>query len=313
MTISLRFRDNGTFRIVQFTDTHWANGGDRDVQTRALMAAVLDEEAPDFVALTGDVISGNNCEYPGASWKQAVEVIEARGIPWAAVFGNHDDEGSVSRKGLMDVQRECELGLSEPGPDDVSGVGNYVLSVRSRNDAGDAASLYFIDSNGYAETGIEGYGWIRRDQIEWYLDTAKRIRGDHPEPLPALAFFHIPIPEYDEVWDQHVCYGHKYEAICCPRINTGFFAAMHEAGDVIGTFVGHDHVNDFDGELHGIRLCYGRQIGVGTYGREGFARGARVIELTEGDRAFASWLRLEDGSRVDSQPRHEPGGRVLSA
>ncbi|MDA1193508.1 MAG: metallophosphoesterase family protein, partial [Candidatus Poribacteria bacterium] len=192
------------------------------------------------------------------------------------------------------------------------GVGNYALSVQTRRGDDSGATLYFIDSNAYSETNIDGYGWIRRDQIEWYLDAAKKTRGDRPEPLPALAFFHIPIPEYDEVWDHRVCYGHKYEPVCAPRINTGFFAAMHQAGDVLGTFVGHDHVNDYDGELHGIRLCYGRQIGVGTYGREGFPRGARVIELTEGERSFKSWLRLEDGSRVDSQPTHEPQGRVLS-
>src|SRR5690606_23438740 len=114
------------------------------------------------------------------------------------------------------------------------------------------------------------------------------------------------LPEYNEVWDFHVCYGEKHEPICSPIINTGFFAALHEAGDVLGTFVGHDHINDFIGELHGIRLCYGRGSGFNTYGKEGFARGARIIRLHEGVRSFETWLRLEGNVRVDLQPRHDP-------
>jgi hypothetical protein len=150
---------------------------------------------------------------------------------------------------------------------------------------------------------VDGYGWIRSDQIEWYRNTARALRRFGGEnPLPACAFFHIPLPEYNEVWNKHLCQGVKYEAVCCPQINTGFFAAMHLAGDVIGTFVGHDHVNDYQGNLHGIRLCYGRGSGFNTYGREGFLHGARVIRLREGRRDFETWLRLEDGT---SQKQHD--------
>ena len=42
-------------------------------------------------------------------------------------------------------------------------------------------------------------------------------------PFLRLRFFHIPIPEYDEVWDFHTCYGMKYENVCAPQVNTGFF------------------------------------------------------------------------------------------
>ena len=130
-----------------------------------------------------------------------------------------------------------------------------------------------------------------------------------------MAFFHIPIPEYDEVWDFHICYGAKYEDVCPPKINTGFFAALHEAGDVMGTFVtfvGHEHINDFWGELHGIRLCYGRTTGFNSYGREGFPRGARVIQLHEGQREFKTWLHLENNAIVHEQPEHTPLKRTYT-
>ena len=35
------------------------------------------------------------------------------------------------------------------------------------------------------------------------------------------------------------------EKACAPKLNTGMFAAMKEAGDVMGVFVGHDHDNDY--------------------------------------------------------------------
>ena len=122
------------------------------------------------------------------------------------------------------------------------------------------------------------------------------------ELLPALAFCHIPLPEFNDVWDFHTCRGVKGETICCPLINTGLFAAMVEAGDVMGLFCGHDHLNDFIGEVHGIRLAFGRATGYGGYGLEEFARGARMVRLRAGEHAFDTWLRLRAaGSGQNSQ------------
>ena len=307
MTTPLRFRPDGTFTIVQFTDTHWHNGEPEDLRTAALMAAVLDAEQPDLVVLTGDVIDGGHCAGPAAAWRSAVDPIVARGLPWAAVFGNHDDEGALDRHALMAVQQEIPGCLSQPGPEAVTGVGNFVLPVHSGCEDGAAARLYYLDSNAYATTGVGGYGWIQRSQIAWYWESAHALRARNGgEWLPALAFFHIPLPEYHEVWNNHICRGHRHEPICSPVINSGFFAALHEAGEVLGTFVGHDHINDFEGELYGVRLCFGRSTGFNTYGMEGFKRGARMIRLVEGERAFTTWLRLEEGEVVLAQPVHAP-------
>ncbi len=92
--------------------------------------------------------------------------------------------------------------------------------------------------------------------------------------------------------------GYRYESVCCPQINSGFFGAMLECGDVKGTFVGHDHVNDYEGTLHGIRLIYGRATGFNAYARDGFPRGGRVILIEAGKDTFTTWLRLENGEKV---------------
>ena len=308
----LGFRSDQRFKIVQFTDIHWHNGEAPDQQSGKLMTQIAKAESPDLIVLTGDILSGAGCAYAADSLRQVIKIVEACEVPWAAVFGNHDDEGNADRHELMAVMQESTLSLSQPGPEDVPGVGNYVLPIQSSGTNTSAAVLYFLDSGSAAPTDIGGYDWIRREQIAWYLQESGEITAATGHPLPALAFFHIPIPEYDEVWDFHTCYGVKYENVCPPQINTGFFAALHEAGDVMGTFVGHEHVNDFWGELHGIRLCYGRATGYNTYGREGFPRGARVIQLQEGERHFETWLHLDDGTVVHSQPEHTPLQRVFT-
>ncbi|GAA4846031.1 metallophosphoesterase family protein [Paenibacillus vulneris] len=307
MKQSLSFRQDGTFTIVQFTDVHMKSGGEADDRTLSLMKKVLETERPDLVVFTGDVIEDKHCDDPLQRFHRAVSVVDNDKIPWAVVFGNHDSEAKITREALMEAVQPYEFALAEAGPEDIGGIGNYALSVNdARGHA--AASLYFFDSGSVSPLShVKGYGWIGRDQVSWYEGMSReRTRSNNGVPLPSLAFFHIPLPEYNEVWQQEVCYGSKNERVCCPRINTGLFSAMVEMGDVMGTFAGHDHLNDYWGTKQGIRLCYGRATGFNTYGRDDFQRGARIIRMHEGRKEFDTWLLLEDGTRVTEQPEHQP-------
>lgn len=291
----LRCRADGSFTIVQFTDTHFGNGEAEDDRTAALMERVLDLEQPDLVVFTGDVLGGQGgTRNARAAWARATAPLVARDLRWCAVFGNHDDECDASRAELLAIQQQIPGCLTRPGPARVSGTANYCLRLHSSIGRAPAALLCCLDSNSYAETAVRGYGWVRDDQIRWLSRTLRAQAG-----VPALVFLHIPLPEYNEVWQQGNCLGEKNEPVCCPRLNTGLFAALHLAGNVRGVFAGHDHVNDYDGTLHAIRLCYGRATGFNNYGREDFLHGARVVRLHEGEPGFTTWLRLDDGSRID--------------
>ncbi|MEC0229551.1 metallophosphoesterase family protein [Paenibacillus alba] len=315
MSAQLTFREDRTFTIAQFTDIHWKDGGSEDQLSRKLMEQVLDAERPDFVVFTGDVIytgyikpGDSACEEPAKAFREAVQAVESRGIKWAVVFGNHDTESRITREQLMEVVCEHNHTVAQAGLEELHGVGNYSIQVKnSQGETG--AVMYFFDSGNLSPyPHIGGYDWIQRDQIHWYTEESLRIMPqDRSASVPALAFFHIPLPEYKEVWESQTCYGNKFEPVCCAKVNAGMFAAMLEMGDVVGTFAGHDHVNDYWGNLHGIRLCYGRATGYNTYGQEGFARGARLIRLTEGQREFETWLRLADGSVIEQQPEHVHG------
>jgi len=175
---SLRFRQDGSFTIVQLADVHWHNGEPEDLRSRRLIERILDAERPDLVALTGDIVGGYDSRDPADAYRQVVAPIEARAIPWASVFGNHDDEGNLSRLDLLAVKQSCAWCLTERGPEDVTGVGNYVLRVRSREDDSLAAALYWLDSGSYNSHGVGDYAWIAWDQIAWYRAASRTLAAE---------------------------------------------------------------------------------------------------------------------------------------
>ncbi len=317
MSRKLSFRDDGTFVIVQFSDAEFIADGDHDpdtpdinVETRRTMETVIAAERPDLIVFAGDVTASARGNDPLASFRQAIAPAEERGITWAAVFGNHDSEGAVARSRMHEEQLAHQHNVAEADPPDLSGAGNFSITLVDRSGS-PAAELYFLDSGDYsALPSIGGYDWIRRDQIRWYTELSRaRAEANGGISLPSLAFFHIPFPEYREVWEQQICEGHCYEGVSAPRINSGMFAAMAERGDIMGAFVGHDHANDYSGTLHGIRLCYGRSTRYVSYvdgvRQDRFPTGARVIRLKAGERSFETWIRQNDGS-VAELPVHHP-------
>jgi len=302
MNPPLRFGTDRTFRIVQATDLHWRKGNCRDRKMLRVLSGALDAERPDLVVITGDTLDSSKCAEPARGWRSVSVPMVRRRIPWAAVFGNHDDEGPMGRAEQMTVQQSLPHCLSQPGPTELPGVSNYVLPILDSEGQRPAALLVLLDVPD-ADPGVEGYGWVRPEQIAWYRETARAYReANGGEPLPSLVFLHIPLPEYNDVWATGTCRGQQYEMVCCPPINSGLFDAMVETGGVLGVFVGHDHVNDFDGELRGIRLCYGRTGGFNTYGRWRFKKGVRVIQLRQGAGDLGSWLWLDGGTRQGDDP-----------
>ncbi|MHA7966376.1 metallophosphoesterase family protein [Paenibacillus sp. CAU 1782] len=292
----LAFREDGTFKIVQFTDVHLVNedGEDKDKRTLALMADILEREQPDLVVYTGDLIFSEHAGNPAKAFLSVIGVAEAAGTPYGVVYGNHDSEHGITRAELQGILEERQLSLSQSGPADIRGTGNYVLTISRASGPEEAAVLYFVDSGEYACPSIGGYAWLHPDQVNWYSAQSSSISYRNNGPLPALAFLHIPLPEYHEAALSGNIQGTKGENVCCPKINSGMFAAMMEGSDVMGVFAGHDHDNDYIVPHHGIALAYGRITGWNTYGS--LQRGARVIQLREGEFSFRTWIRLEDGS-----------------
>ena len=296
----LRFNANHKFKIVQFTDVHWIYDDPKSEEAAERMREVLDAERPDLVVYTGDIIFAK----PAApALQRALEPAIERGIPFAVTWGNHDDEQDMTRAELSAYIKDMKGNLTSH-TEGISGQTNYTLSVKSSDGRRDAAVLYIFDSHSYSKIErVKGYDWIKHDQVAWYLERSKAFTtANGGQPLPALAFFHIPLPEMRDMTQNQNIYmvGTRKEMVCAPEINTGLATAMLTAGDVMGLFVGHDHVNDYVVDWYGILMGYGRFTGGKTvYHDIPQGNGARVIELTENSRDIHTWIRIKGGKIIN--------------
>lgn len=302
----LRFRD-GKLRILQFSDVHWCSGQKSDKFIPELIKASVESERPDVLVFTGDVVKAPVKQ----GWTQFVDLMHEIGLPYAVMMGNHDPESPFSteewsrqttRDSIFTFLEKSPLFLGEKGPAELPGMGNYVVPVLA-SDGSDKVKglLYCMDSNDYhndprIEPGPNTNIWLSSSQIDWYRQQSRSYtEANGGRPLPALAFFHIPLYEYNFVKDKPETIGERDEYVFCPAINSGMFHAMFEMGDVMGTFVGHDHNNDYIGQHCGIALAYCKAAGVDTYGD--FAKGCRVIDMFEDGRYFDTWLYSPEKGR----------------
>ncbi|GHT72119.1 metallophosphatase [Bacteroidia bacterium] len=296
----LRFRSDGKFKIIQVTDSHIKADSPYSQETIEMLNLVLDVEKPDLVIFTGDIVTGEPYK---SGFDMVIEPLISRKIPYALLFGNHDDEQDLSKKELADLLMGYPYNISKlKKVKNVSGYGNYTIEIKDNTGKQTQAVIYCMDSNTYsALKQVEGYGWFNFDQIEWYRKQSDRFtKKNGGKPLPSLSFFHIPLPEYKKVYTDTIYrfVGVQMEKVCSPEINTGLFANMLEKGDIMGMFVGHDHVNDYIFNLYGIALAYGRFSGSKTTYTK-LKNGVRVIELTKNTKGFGTWIRLDGTTVID--------------
>jgi 3',5'-cyclic AMP phosphodiesterase CpdA len=310
-----------SFKILQIADLHYS--GDpttscNDVPdgmksrdcSEALMTKfvneLLDLEKPDFVAFTGDNVQVYSKRLRQAAIDIVTKGVEERGIPFAVIFGNHDDERGFTREQMMKMYVKKPHAYSRRGPLNVDGVGNYELNLQAPVDGpwgkkgSDVFRMYFLDSGAYPDdrttpNHVSKYDWIRPRQIAYYrqLSNAHAAMNNR---VPAIMFFHIPLPEYEMDTASLRTVGDHKEGVASSGINSNLFSSLAEIGEVKATFCGHDHVNDYCYKREGVHLCYGGGIGFGTaYGWSSVKRRARVIEWSvdnQNRRTITSWRRI---------------------
>ncbi|KAL3354351.1 hypothetical protein AABB24_018811 [Solanum stoloniferum] len=331
---------NGEFRILQVADMHYGDGKTTpcknvlpqqmsscsDLNTTDFIFRLINAEKPHLIVFTGDNIFGFDATDPVKSMEAAFAPAISSNIPWAAVLGNHDQQSTLSREGVMKhiVGMKSTLSqLNPPDVPDIDGFGNYNLEVHgiegSELTNKSVLNLYFLDSGDYSTVpSIPGYGWIKPSQQFWFQRTSRKLKKTYMHtsnamkaPAPGLAYFHIPLPEYAS-FDSSNFTGVRQEGISSASINSGFFTTMVEAGDVKAAFAGHDHLNDFCGKLMDINLCYAGGFGYHAYGKAGWSRRARMVvaslEKTGkggwGDvKSIKTWKRLDDEhlTTIDTQ------------
>ncbi|KAL6942214.1 hypothetical protein ACO0QE_003382 [Hanseniaspora vineae] len=331
---------NGKFKIMQIADLHFSVGSglcrdqfpvvdkhcEADKETLEFLNIVLDREKPDLVVFTGDQIMGDECKQDAVSAiLKVVKPVIDRDIPYAMIWGNHDDEGSLSRLELSEYVSTLPNSLfrfSEydgTGKSNSFGVGNYVHQIFTPN--GNAAvTLYFLDSHKYTTKPkvFPGYDWIKEEQWdymkEYYLTKIKPSLENYSRIPLSMAFFHIPLPEYLNLSSaknpghQNKIVGSWKEGCTAPKYNSNGVDALVSMDVQVAT-CGHDHCNDYcllddSNEQKNIWLCYGGGSGEGGYaGYGGTERRVRVFDIDTMNGNIYSWKLLHESpdTRSDEQ------------
>lgn len=289
----------GKFKIMQIADTQEIPAVSPD--TIKLISAALDAEKPDLVVFTGDQIKGYSSFFLGEKGKKNVEAtikalikpIEDREIPFTMTFGNHDGEAALKNSEQFEIYKQSPMFVyADPAAEDDKGT--FCLNIS------DKFLVYLFDTHSKAEGG--GYSGINETQLEWY----RKTRDSYENPLPSLAFQHIPTPEFFDVIKRvkrftkgcvraYVDHKNEFYALdpqssglrdfmgespAAPFKNSGQVDAFLEKGEVLGLFVGHDHNNSFVANYKGIDLGYTQGAGFNVYG-PGLKRGVRIFEIEE--------------------------------
>lgn len=298
----LQFDENGEFKILQFADMQ--DGFPMKSITKNFMRKAIETENPDLIVLSGDNINGTAGESItySAAINEFMSIFEEYGIPVAAVFGNHDAEGKITRAQQMEVYEKYDCFVGCAGEDMGNYTcGTYYVPVYSSTDAEDMLfNIWMIDSGDYnKENDLGGYAAVTKSQIDWYVKTEAELAEANGDVVPSIMFQHIVVPEIFDALvpadaETGTCSnGYNYyklpegakgvlpEYPCPPNYNNGEFDAFYENGNVLGMFFGHDHYNTYEVEYKGIMLCNTPGVGFASY--NGIDNGARTITLHEND------------------------------
>lgn len=249
--------------------------------------ALIENENPDLIIFTGDIVYGE-FDDSGEIWELIVEFMDSFNIPWAPVFGNHDNETIKGVDWQCQVLESAKNCLFKKG--DLSGNGNYSIGLVDPNGK-IARILYMLDTQGCLANAS-----VASDQIKWFKDTAKLIDETYGEKVPAFACYHIATKDFPIAVKE--TYGfNEGESFNLDKIgNKGDFGQLNEKSSICqvsiaedfkqanveGVFVGHDHVNNYSIFYDGIRYTYGTKTGTYDYYNGNIIGGTLIRVLGNG-------------------------------
>ena len=275
-SVTLKKKGDGEFRVLMFTDTHLNGKKAKDNMAVTYIVKNITQQKPDLVIFGGDNISS------GFNKKRTVEfaeLMDALGVYWAAVLGNHEGEGifAVSRQENVEIFSSYDYCLMRQGKKGVDGNGNYAVNIL--NSDGTVKEVFFLmDSGSYmtkeskAEYGVteegEVYDGVKASQVSWYREKHDAIASQYGS-FRSVAVVHIPPYQAEKEYEQtDFLYGEKREGICESGFDSGLVDAMLEKGSTQAVYFGHDHVNDFGVMYEDILFSYIQPSGYGSYNME---------------------------------------------
>lgn len=306
----LSFGDDGQFTVMLLSDLQ-----DTQFTTGLVVSGVthvLEDYPADLIVLLGDQLEGpspvlrlgdgaKNCE---DALRTLLAPIEASGIPFVVVFGNHDYEAPLSIREQVKIYESYDNCLAVSFGKNSTEDGAFVLPVYPEGLEAPAMALYFFDSGSYIANG--DYDTVSAEQVAWYNEQSAAFRAIlDSQALPSVAFCHIPVPEVYQLMtevpkgtkgafkgvgvgkgkyyvpNEDVLFdGEVNEAPCPSSENNGLFDAYLANGDMFLTVNGHDHINSFIGSVEGVDIASAPGSTYTSYGSEEI-RGVRLFRFSE--------------------------------
>ena len=279
-------------RILATTDLHFFSKTLLDnPRTLRELRNLARRFGPDLMLLNGDVWYNNPHGRGERHCAWLCEQMATLGVPWAFARGNHD---------LADDFSACERRLTAAPHSLYAGEGsNSNYRVELLNAQGRVGWRIIVVNDAAPEMGF------REAQVEWLKAEAARIRRE-PEPeAPALLFCHVPLAAFAELVRQGAARGTMKEKVSFEGGLSEALAAIGESGFIRAVFCGHDHLNNFRGELDGIHLEYLRATGFGGYGNLRLKKGATLITLPldRPEKSFQTRTVLADGEEIELEEK----------
>lgn len=256
------------------------------------LTETIEATNPDLILLTGDLIYGE-FDDNGSVLLGLIEKMESFGIPWAPIFGNHDNESAMGVDWQCEQFEQAEHCLFKQRT--LTGNGNYTVGIKQ--DGVLKRVFFMMDSNGcgamHANSLANGHSTTSvgfgQDQMDWSINLAKEIKEISPDTKISFAF-HIQVYAFKDAYAKYgfTNSGTKENPINIDKLenkaegdfgylgrdlkgpwdsgNT-FYNRMKAVG-VDSIFVGHEHCNSASVVHDGIRFQYGQKIG--TYDRANY-------------------------------------------
>ncbi|MBQ8429415.1 MAG: metallophosphoesterase [Clostridia bacterium] len=244
---------------------------------------------PDLIIITGDIVYGE-FDDAGTALVSFVEFMESFQIPWAPVFGNHDNESTKGVDWQCDQFENAKYCLFEQK--ELTGNGNYSVGIAQGGEL--KRVFYMLDSNGCGNVSSEsmenghttssvGFG---SDQIEWYTEEITRLKEVSPDTKISFAY-HIQQAVFADAYakygfDNVTTNSNPINIDRLPNKEEGDFGYlgrnlkgpwdygylvwldMKDLG-VDSIFVGHEHCNSASVVYEGVRFQFGQKSS--TYDR----------------------------------------------
>ena len=273
----------------QLSNSEWNPGRTEGELLKNTVEYLIKKVQPDLITISGDLAWAEEYE----SYANLSDLMESYGIPWAPVFGNHDNQ-----RGPEAVNKAAEIMMARPHcllekGDPALGCGNYVIGIEEEGKL--VHGILMMDSHDRKdwvdEEGNHHNDWADLDPIQfpWYREQVEELKTRGARESSVL--MHIPLYTYrpaveaalrsdidrsavspfngeqGDCWNPGFenSFGVLYEGISSFVKENGFFDEILAADHTKTVLCGHDHVNTIGVYWQGVLLSFTLKTGCGCY------------------------------------------------